>query len=110
MIEICKDKGVETVYAIMLKTNYKAQGLLQKMGFRIEKIDEETVKGILDLKEEYYYERRATINNLDESFPIQEPQKQPSGESVKAVQESKKKTTALKEQLKQAEQAAAESA
>jgi len=52
ILEICKDKKLETVYAEMLKDNFRAINLMKKMGFTVEKLDEETVKATLNLKEE----------------------------------------------------------
>jgi GNAT superfamily N-acetyltransferase len=52
VLEIAKEMGVETVYAIMLTDNYRALSLARKMGFKLEYLDDGTVKGILDLKEE----------------------------------------------------------
>jgi len=51
MIEICRDKGLETVYAFMLPDNYRAIRLLKKMGFTIEYAKDVT-KASLNLKEE----------------------------------------------------------
>ncbi|WP_455369338.1 acetate--CoA ligase alpha subunit [[Eubacterium] cellulosolvens] len=52
MIEICKEKSLETIYAIMLPDNKLAVELVKKMGFKIERIEDETVKATLNLKEE----------------------------------------------------------
>lgn len=52
MIDICKEKKLETIYGIMLSDNYRAIGLMRKMGFTIEYLDDGTVKGTLNLKEE----------------------------------------------------------
>lgn len=52
MIEICKDRGLETVYGFMLKDNYRAIELMKKMGFTTEKVGQDTVKATLNLKEE----------------------------------------------------------
>ena len=52
MIDVCKDMGVETLYAIMLPDNMRAINLMKKMGFTIEHVEEGTVKGFLDLREE----------------------------------------------------------
>jgi acetyltransferase len=52
MIEICKDKKLDTIYGIMLPDNYRAINLMRKMGFTIERVDKDTVKGTLNLKEE----------------------------------------------------------
>jgi acetyltransferase len=50
MIEICKDKHLETVYSFMLPDNQKAIRLLKKMGFKIEQI-QDVKKATLNLKE-----------------------------------------------------------
>ncbi|MBE0520314.1 bifunctional acetate--CoA ligase family protein/GNAT family N-acetyltransferase [Candidatus Bathyarchaeota archaeon] len=52
MIEICKDRGLEAIYGIMLPDNHRAIMLMKKMGFNVEHLDEGTVKAALDLKEE----------------------------------------------------------
>jgi acetyltransferase len=52
ILEICRDKKLEAVYAEMLKDNYRAISIMKKMGFTVEKIDDETVKATLNLKEE----------------------------------------------------------
>ncbi|MEM3622594.1 MAG: bifunctional acetate--CoA ligase family protein/GNAT family N-acetyltransferase [Candidatus Bathyarchaeia archaeon] len=51
-IEICKDMGVETIYGIMLPDNHRAINLTRKMGFTLKYMEDGTVKGILNLKEE----------------------------------------------------------
>jgi acetyltransferase len=51
-IEIAKDMGVETLYAIMLPDNYQAINLMKKMGFTLQRQEDGTVKGVLNLKEE----------------------------------------------------------
>jgi len=52
MIEICKNKGLETLYGVILRDNTRAISLVKAMGFKIENVDEETVKATLTLKEE----------------------------------------------------------
>lgn len=52
MIEICKDIGLEQVYGLMLKDNYRAIELMKKMGFATEYVNHDTVKATLNLKEE----------------------------------------------------------
>ena len=52
VLDIAKEKGVEKVYAIMLRDNYRALSLTKKMGFNLEYLNDGTVKGILDLKNE----------------------------------------------------------
>ncbi|UCH70868.1 MAG: GNAT family N-acetyltransferase, partial [Candidatus Bathyarchaeota archaeon] len=52
MIEICKDKKLQTIYGFMLSDNTRAIDLFEKMGFTIKYLSDGTVKGTLDLKEE----------------------------------------------------------
>jgi len=52
MVEICKDKKLETIYGVMLSDNYQAISLMKKMGFTIKHLGDGTVKGTLNLKEE----------------------------------------------------------
>jgi len=52
VLEIAKEKHVETVYAIMLSDNARALSLTKKMGFQLEYLDDGTVKGVLNLREE----------------------------------------------------------
>ncbi len=51
-IEICKDMKVEKIYGIMLPDNHRAINLMKKMGFRVEHLEDNTVKATLNLKEE----------------------------------------------------------
>ncbi|MEM4243173.1 MAG: GNAT family N-acetyltransferase [Candidatus Bathyarchaeia archaeon] len=52
VLEIAKEMGVETVYAIMLPDNKRALSLTKKMGFNLEYLNDGTVKGMLNLKDE----------------------------------------------------------
>lgn len=52
IIEISKDKNLETIHAVMLQDNYRAIGLMKDMGFNLEFPGDGTVKAILNLKEE----------------------------------------------------------
>lgn len=52
VIEICKEKGLETIYGIMLPDNRRAIRVMKDMGFVIEYRDDDTVKGTLNLREE----------------------------------------------------------
>jgi acetyltransferase len=52
VIEICKDRGLETIYGITLPDNYRAISLMKMMGFALEYLDDGTVKATLNLKEE----------------------------------------------------------
>jgi acetyltransferase len=49
MIEISKDKKLDTINAIMLPDNYRAIKLLREMGFTIESMDDGTQRAMLDL-------------------------------------------------------------
>jgi acetyltransferase len=49
MIEICKGRGLETVYALTLPDNYRAIRLLKKRGFTIQYRNDEA-KATLNLK------------------------------------------------------------
>lgn len=51
-IDICKDMGIETLHAIMLPDNHRAINLTRKMGFALKYMEDGTVKGTLNLKEE----------------------------------------------------------
>jgi acetyltransferase len=51
-LDIAKEMGVENVMSIMLQDNYRALSLTKKMGFSLEYLNDGTVKGILDLREE----------------------------------------------------------
>ena len=50
MIEICKDRGLETVYALTLADNYRAIRLLKKRGFTLQYRNDEA-KATLNLKD-----------------------------------------------------------
>jgi acetyltransferase len=52
VLEICADMKLETIYAIMLADNYRAVGLMKKMGFTVKHMEDGTVKGTLSIKEE----------------------------------------------------------
>ncbi len=67
VLEIAKEMGVETVYAIMLVDNYRALNLTQKMGFKNEYQNDGTVKGILDLTTEIDYRCFDTETNQNKA-------------------------------------------
>ncbi len=52
MIELCKDRGLGAVYAVMLRDNRRAIKLMKKMGFAIGYLDDGTAKATLDLTKE----------------------------------------------------------
>lgn len=51
-LEIAKEIHVETVYAIILPDNHKALNLTKKIGFKLEYLNDGTVKATLNLKNE----------------------------------------------------------
>lgn len=67
VIEIAKDIGIETIYAIMLPDNYRAVNLTRKMGFKIEHLEDGTVKGTLDLTEEELSVQHEELNSRKET-------------------------------------------
>ena len=67
VIEIAKEMGVETVYAIMLPDNYRALNLTKKMGFKLEYLEDGTVKGTLYLREEIFEARCRELESLRET-------------------------------------------
>jgi len=50
LMEIGKAKSLDTIYALMLRDNYRAIRFLQKRGFRIEYLEGDSVRGVLDLR------------------------------------------------------------
>jgi len=54
IIEIGKDKKLETIYALVLPDNYRAIGLLKEMGFTFDFSARDFVRATLNLKEEEY--------------------------------------------------------
>ncbi|MEM2147066.1 MAG: GNAT family N-acetyltransferase [Candidatus Bathyarchaeia archaeon] len=73
-IEIAADMGVEMLYAIMLKDNHRAIELTKKMGFKLYKQDEDTVKGVLNLKEEEACVERGNINKVQGALTVEKTQ------------------------------------
>jgi acetyltransferase len=61
MIRIVKDRQLESIYGILLKSNVKGVRFMRNMGFTIQQLDEETVKAILNLRQEEKY-RKHRIN------------------------------------------------
>jgi len=73
VIEICKDMGVETIYGIMLQDNQRAINLMKKMGFTLQYLEDGTVKGTLNLKEEEMgrSEKPKTVENTQKRAQLQ---------------------------------------
>ena len=85
-LEIAKEMGIETVYAIMLRDNNRALNLTKKMGFKIEYLSDGTAKGILDLKEEVFEARCRELANQREDS---EAEKQKTSVSKESKQDTK---------------------
>jgi acetyltransferase len=83
-LDIAKEKGVESVYAIMLQDNYRALSLTKKMGFAIEYLSDGTVKGNLDLKSEDI-DFRCTLRNLPEP-PKEKSEAKPTQEDLTIIE------------------------
>ncbi len=52
VLDLAKEKGIESVYAIMLPDNYRALSLTKKMGFKIDYLSDGTIKANLNLQQE----------------------------------------------------------
>jgi acetyltransferase len=83
-IEICKDMKLEKLYAIMLPDNYRAVSLMKKMGFTITNLDDNTVRGTLDLKEEEQSLQCGQPSNVETPQTQTQPAQTTSQEQKKA--------------------------
>jgi acetyltransferase len=92
-LDIAKEKGVESVYAIMLQDNYRALSLTKKMGFKIEYLSDGTVKASLNLKGEDIDSRCSTVK-LSESPKEQPKQEIRISEEKQAVPQPQEATSA----------------
>ncbi|TRO44228.1 GNAT family N-acetyltransferase, partial [Candidatus Bathyarchaeota archaeon] len=90
-LEIAKEMGVENIYSIMLPDNYRALSLTKKMGFNLEYLNDGTVKGVLDLREEILEERSIRPKNKRGDFSNIE---RPDFSEAKGNAEAKKETEA----------------
>jgi len=72
-LEIAKEMGVAKVFSIMLTDNYRAISLTRKMGFNLEYLNDNTVKGTLDLGEEIFEERCPELKALKEIPEMKKP-------------------------------------
>ena len=84
-LDIAKEKGVESVYAIMLPDNYRALTLTKKMGFNIEYLGDGTVKATLNLKDE-----DIDFRCINQALP-EPPQEQPKPLTAAGFREEAKK-------------------
>ena len=89
VLDLAKDKGIESVYAIMLPDNYRALSLTKKMGFQIEYLKDGTIRADLNLKDEDI-DKRCLIA-IPSTAEIQKAQSKPVSKENKAGSDSQPK-------------------
>jgi acetyltransferase len=94
VLEIAKEMGVETVYAIMLPDNQRALSLTKKMGFKLEHLNDDTIKGTLDLKEEMPNTKCPETKSPQAASEAEKNEK-PTSEKTKKVAQSEAEVTPL---------------
>jgi len=96
VLDIAKEKGMESVHSIILQDNYRALSLSKKMGFKIEYLNDGTVKAELNLKEEDIDFRCIQQKLPEPPQTKQEKQLQeiPVPQSKKVIKEPKEATPA----------------
>jgi acetyltransferase len=85
VLEICADMKLETIYAIMLADNYRAMGLMKKMGFTVKYMDDGTTKGMLSIREEARCAEPKTVEEKQAPNQIRtqlEPKEQKEAEAM----------------------------
>jgi acetyltransferase len=85
VLEICADMKLETIYAIMLADNYRAIGLMKKMGLTIKYMEDGTVKGTLNIRQEEKCPEPGKVAEEGLQNPIAasaEPNKQKEAEAM----------------------------
>ncbi len=87
VLDIAKEKGIENVYAIMLRDNYRALSLTKKMGFNLEFLSDGTVKGVLDLKNMDADGRCHLRPNISQKAVAEEPRITQASEEKRDIQE-----------------------
>jgi acetyltransferase len=93
VLEIAKEMGVENVYSIMLPDNYRALSLTKKMGFSLEYLSDDTVKGVLDLKEEILEDRCPRMKLDYEEFSKAEKPEVPAAKGNAEPEQETEATT-----------------
>jgi len=81
VIENAEGMGVETIYGIMFPDNYRAINLMKKMGFALKSLDDRTMQGTLNLKEE---EQRVLCED-EKSTEQPQTQLQPEQKQAEAI-------------------------
>jgi hypothetical protein len=93
VLEIAKEMGVENVYSIMLPDNYRALSLTKKMGFSLEYLSDDTVKGVLDLREEILEDRCPRMKLDHEEFSKAEKPEVPAAKGNAEPEQETEATT-----------------
>ncbi|MEM2263203.1 MAG: bifunctional acetate--CoA ligase family protein/GNAT family N-acetyltransferase [Candidatus Bathyarchaeia archaeon] len=83
VIEICRERGLETIYAIMVPDNLKAIELMKKFGFALKYTEEGVIKGTLNLKEEV-----PPPSSLEKSKEVYVEAGKPTGKEAETVSAS----------------------
>jgi len=89
MIEICKDRGLETIYGIILPDNHRAISLMKKMGFTIKYLDHSTVKATLNLKEEELGVLPIIQKSVDQKSKETQPEQEKEKLEVQRIEQTK---------------------
>jgi hypothetical protein len=92
--------GVEKVFSIMLTDNYRAISLTRKMGFCLEYLDDNTVKGTLDLSQDILEAPCAVPEAQKEHPEIKKPESAPT--QKEEITEAKEKKELKKEEAQAA--------
>jgi acetyltransferase len=87
-LDIATEMGVESLYAIMLPDNYRALTLTKKMGFNIEYLTDGTVKGSLNLKDNFVDQGCTLIKDQLMSKPKSSEESQEKAASIKEESEA----------------------
>ena len=96
-LDIAKEMEVENIFAIMLSDNYRALNLTKKMGFNLEYLNDGTVKGTLNLKDELSEPCIIAKKETDAEKTV--PPKVPSTETPKTATTEKNKESNQSRQL-----------
>jgi acetyltransferase len=94
-LEIAKEMGIENIYSIMLPDNYRALSLTKKMGFNLEYLNDGTVRGVLNLRDEIMEDQCTRLKSETEEFSgIEKPIIAPAKSDGDGEAERKKETPA----------------
>jgi acetyltransferase len=83
-IDVCKDMNVESLYAIMLRDNFRAISLMKKMGFEVRYLEDGTAKGVLNIENEESLPAHLQLSRAGPQRNEAEPAEEPSPDSAGA--------------------------